>query len=319
MKILVTGAAGFIGYNFCNYLLLKNKSFRIYGIDNMNNYYDVSLKKKRLNILKKYKKFKYFKIDINNKKKLEKIFKINKFDFVFNFAAQAGVRYSINHPRKYIDTNIVGFYNVIENSKKYKIKRLFYASSSSVYGENENFPLKENEKINPKNIYGLSKKLNEDISQIFNKYYNLKSTGLRFFTVYGEWGRPDMMMMKLIECHYKKKIFYLNNFGNHTRDFTYIGDVVKILENLLINNKKLKDKDILNVCSNKPINLINIILFMKKNFISPKIKKVPLQQADIIKTHGDNKKIKKYAKFNKYSDWKECIKKLIIWYKKNMI
>ena len=125
MKILVTGAAGFIGFNFCNYLLSKNKSFKIYGIDNMNNYYDVNLKKKRLKILKKYKKFKYFKIDINNKKKLEKIFKNNKFDFVFNFAAQAGVRYSINHPRKYIDANIVGFYNVIENSRNIRLKDCF--------------------------------------------------------------------------------------------------------------------------------------------------------------------------------------------------
>ena len=319
MKILVTGAAGFIGFNFCNYLLLTNKSFKIFGIDNMNTYYDVNLKKKRLKILKKFKKFEYFKIDINNQEKLEKLFKKKKFHFVFNFAAQAGVRYSIHHPRKYIDANILGFYNIIENSNKYKIKRLFYASSSSVYGENKNFPLKESERVNPKNIYALSKKINEDISQIFNQHYNLKSTGLRFFTVYGEWGRPDMMMMKFIECHYKKKIFYLNNFGYHTRDFTYIGDVVKILKNLLLNNKNLKDKDILNVCSNKPINLSNIISFMKKNSISPKIKKVPLQKADIIKTNGDNKKIKRYAKFTKYSDWKESIKKLITWYEENMI
>ena len=159
-------------------------------------------------------------------------------------------------------------------------------------GKTKIFPLKENEKYNPKNIYGLSKKLNEDISKIFNKYYNLKSTGLRFFTVYGEWGRPDMMMMKLIECHYKKKIFYLNNFGNHTRDFTYIGDVVKILENLLKNNKKLKDKDILNVCSNKPINLTNIILFMKKILLVLKLKRCHCNKLILLKLMAIIKKLK---------------------------
>ncbi len=185
MKILVTGAAGFIGFNFCKHLLSIAEPHIVYGLDNINNYYDIGLKKKRLKILKKYKNFKFYKIDINNQNKLEKIFKKNKFDFVLNLAAQAGVRYSIDHPRKYIDTNILGFYNIIENSSKYKIKRLFYASSSSVYGENNNFPLKEVENINPKNIYGLSKKVNEEISQIFNKYYDLKCTGLRFFTVFG--------------------------------------------------------------------------------------------------------------------------------------
>ena len=138
---------------------------------------------------------------------MKKFLKKNKIDFVLNLAAQAGVRYSIDHPRKYIDTNILGFYNILENSTKYKIKRLFYASSSSVYGENNNFPLREDENVNPKNIYGLSKKVNEEVSQIFNKYYSLKCTGLRFFTVFGEWGRPDMMMMKYINSHFKKKNF----------------------------------------------------------------------------------------------------------------
>ena len=150
MKILITGAGGFIGYNFSNYLLTST-NYDIIGIDNINDYYDVNLKKKRINLLNKHKNFKFKKTDITNNLNVEKIFKQYKFDYVFNFAAQAGVRYSIEHPRKYVETNIVGFYNIIENSLKFNIKRLFYASSSSVYGENKNFPLNENESINPKN------------------------------------------------------------------------------------------------------------------------------------------------------------------------
>ena len=315
MKILITGCAGFIGFNFSNFLLQSNK-YKIIGIDNLNDYYDVNLKKDRLKILKKFKNFKFKKVDINNTNSIEAIFKKNKFDFVFNLAAQAGVRYSIYHPRKYIESNIVGYFNIIESCKKFRIKRLFYASSSSVYGENTNFPLRETEKIYPKNMYGLSKKINEEISNIYNKYYNLKVTGLRFFTVYGEWGRPDMMMLKYIDSYFNKKVFELYNYGNHARDFTYIGDVVKILKILMKKHKKLPNNDIFNICSSKPINLSEIILFMKKNKINPKIKKIALQQADILKTHGSNSKLLKYTNYKKFSDWRESLKKTIYWYKK---
>ena len=318
MKVLITGAAGFIGFNFSNFLL-KKTNIKVIGIDNLNNYYDVSLKKKRLSILKKNKNFQFHKLDLTNTIKIQNIFKKNNFHFVFNFAAQAGVRYSINHPRKYIDANILGFFNIIENCNKFKVKRLFYASSSSVYGENVNFPLNESEKIFPKNIYGLTKKINEEISFIYNKFYKLKTTGLRFFTVYGEWGRPDMMMVKFIDSFFKKRIFKLHNFGKHSRDFTYIDDVVKIMFKLMQNNKKLKDNDVLNICSNKPISLNEIINFLKKNKINPRIKKVPLQKADIIKTHGNNAKLLKYIKYNRFANWKESIIKVIDWYKINMI
>ncbi|RPF75567.1 MAG: NAD-dependent epimerase/dehydratase family protein [Rickettsiales bacterium TMED254] len=318
MKILITGSAGFIGYNLAENLLGK-KGFKITGVDNFNDYYDVNLKKKRNNILKKFKNFEFIKVDINDKINLEKIFKKKKFDFVFHFAAQAGVRYSIDHPRKYVESNIIGFYNILENTKKYKIKRLFYASSSSVYGENKNFPLKEKEKILPKNIYGLTKKIDEEIGLIFNKYYKVKLIGLRFFTIYGEWGRPDMMMIKFINSYYKNKTFELYNFGKHVRDFTYVGDAVNIMFLLLRNHKKLNNYDIFNICSNNPINLKEIILFLKKNKINPKIKKVTLQKADILKTHGDNSKLLKYIKFKKFSNWKESVKKTIIWYQKNML
>tara|TARA_Y100000816_G_scaffold100959_1_gene70420 strand:+ start:9259 stop:10218 length:960 start_codon:yes stop_codon:yes gene_type:complete len=317
MKILITGIAGFIGFNFAKFLI--EKKYKIIGIDNLNDYYDVNLKKRRLKQLSNLKNFKFYKVDLIEKKKIKEIFKNNNIDFIFHFAAQAGVRYSIDHPAKYIDSNILGFYNLIENIKNFKIKRLFYASSSSVYGENKNFPLNEKEHIFPKNIYGLSKKINEEIGFIFNKYYNTKLIGLRFFTVYGEWGRPDMMMMKYIDCFYKKKIFYLNNYGNHSRDFTYIGDVVNILYLLLKRHKKLKSYDLFNICSNKPINLKKIISFMKKNKIHPKVKKVSLQKADILKTHGDNKKLLKSIKYKKFSDWKISVRKTIVWYQKNML
>jgi len=318
MKILITGSAGFIGFHLAQ-KLLKNKKYKIIGIDNLNNYYDIKIKNQRNRILKKNKNYNFFKIDISNNKKVEKLFKKYKFDFIFHLAAQAGVRYSIDHPREYIDNNFLGFFNIIENSKKYKIKRLFYASSSSVYGESKSFPLNEKEKILPKNIYGLSKKVNEEISSIFNKFYSLKLTGLRFFTVYGEWGRPDMMIVKFISSFFKKQTFNLYNYGNHTRDFTYVGDVVEILQRLLKNNKNLKDNDILNICSNKPINLKKIISFLIKHNIKPKIKKLSIQKADILKTHGDNSKLFKYTKFKNYSDWKICLKKVINWYQNEMI
>ena len=318
MKILITGSAGFIGFNLAKKLLEK-KNINVIGIDNINDYYDVNLKKKRNNLLKKFKNYTFIKIDIRDNIKLEKIFKEEKFDFVFNLAAQAGVRYSIDHPREYIENNILGFYNIIENVKKYNIKRLFYASSSSVYGENTNFPLNEKQKISPKNMYALSKKINEEISSIFNKYYQVKMTGLRFFTVYGDWGRPDMMMVKFIDSYYKKKLFKLFNFGKHVRDFTYVEDVVDILYLLLKAHKKLPNNDIFNICSNDPINLEKIIQFMNNNGINPKVKKVTLQKADILKTHGDNQKILKYVRFKKFTNWKEALKKTITWYQQNMI
>ena len=315
MNILITGAAGFIGFRFTNQLLKKNK-FYIIGIDNFEDYYDVKLKKKRIEELKKNKKFKFVKGDICNQKLVEKLFKKKKFNIVFNFAAQAGVRYSIEHPRKYIENNINGFFNIIENCRKYNIERFFFASSSSVYGENKNFPLNEKEKIYPKNIYALSKKNNEEIASLYEKYYNLKSIGLRFFTVYGEWGRPDMFIMKYMNAYRQKKTFYLNNYGNHLRDFTYIDDVIKIMEKILFRRKKINNFDIFNICSNKPINLQRVIKFMNKNNIKPKIRKVGLQQADIYKTHGNNKKIIKITKFNNFTNLEKGLVNTLDWYKK---
>ena len=205
MKILVTGCAGFIGYHLCAELL-KNKNYDIVGIDNINNYYSKNLKYLRLNQIKKFKNFDFYKIDISNYYSLEKIFKNKKIDIIINLAAQAGVRYSLKHPREYISSNILGFYNILELSRVYNIKKIFYASSSSVYGEQKKFPLVESQKLNPKNIYSLTKKNNEDLAEMYKNYNGLKLVCLRFFTVYGEWGRPDMLMMKYMLAKIKKRL-----------------------------------------------------------------------------------------------------------------
>ena len=187
MKILITGCCGFIGFNFANFLAKSNKKVKIVGIDNLDNYYSTNLKKDRLKVLSKYKNFNFFKFDLENFELLNKIFKKNKFDYIFHLAAQAGVRYSIINPKKYIKSNVNGFFNIIELSRHAKIKKIFYASSSSVYGDNKTFPLHEKKIINPKNVYALTKKFNEELAEIFSNYYNMKFIGLRFFTVYGEW------------------------------------------------------------------------------------------------------------------------------------
>ena len=258
MKVLITGCCGFIGFNFSKFLLEKNKNIKIYGLDNLNNYYSVDLKKKRLQQLKKYKNFKFYYGDITNKELLDRVFK-DRFDSVFHLAAQAGVRYSIINPKTYIHNNIVGFFNILNICKIKKINKFFYASSSSVYGDNKLYPLKENFSLAPKNMYGLTKKINEDIIRVFSSNSLFRAIGLRFFTVYGEWGRPDMLITKyLIAKNKKNGIFYLNNFGNHYRDFTYIKDVCAIMYLLL--KKSIKKKhQVFNVCSNKPVKITNII------------------------------------------------------------
>ena len=314
MKILLTGCCGFIGFNFVNSLVKTNKKIKIVGIDNLNNYYSVRLKKARLKILLKSKNFTFQKMDLENLKLLNNLFKKNKFDCIFHLAAQAGVRYSIENPKKYIDSNIVGFFNIIELARKTNIKKIFYASSSSVYGDSKKFPLNEKTIINPKNTYGLTKKFNEELAEVYSNYYDINFVGLRFFTVYGEWGRPDMMILKYIEASIKKKIFYLNNYGNHTRDFTYIGDVIKIMTKLL-NLKNIRNHEIFNICSNKPLKLPKVINILNNLTKIPRVKKVGFQKADILKTHGSNKKIKKYLKFKQFTKLEKGLSNTFGWYK----
>lgn len=313
MKIFITGVCGFIGFNFANFLLKKN--YKIYGIDNINNYYSTKLKNDRLKILKKNKNFFFLKVDIKNYKKLKNIFNKIKFDIVIHLAAQAGVRYSIKEPREYIENNIYGFFNVIDLCRNNNVKKIIYASSSSVYGDNKNFPLKENQALRPKNLYASTKANNEETAEIFSKFYKLNMIGLRFFTVYGEWGRPDMLMMKYLKSNLNKnKKFYLYNYGNHFRDFTYIQDVNNIIFRLI--KKEFKNHQIFNICSNTPIKITNIIKIINElTGVKCKIFKTSLQKADILKTHGDNTKIKKYLNYNKFYNIKNGIYNLVKWYK----
>tara|TARA_B100000795_G_C22796877_1_gene439805 strand:+ start:2050 stop:3012 length:963 start_codon:yes stop_codon:yes gene_type:complete len=315
MKILITGVAGFIGFNLAKHLLEIDKKVKIIGIDILNNYYSIKLKKSRLNNLRG-KKFTFLKIDICNKKILDKVFKKHKPDVVINLAAQAGVRYSVEHPGKYIDANVVGYFNILDLSKKYKIKKILYASSSSVYGENKVFPLSEKTIINPKNIYALTKKFDEEVSEIYSNFYNMKIVGLRFFTVYGEWGRPDMFFFKYLFASKFKKIFYLNNYGNHTRDFTYVGDVVKIIYKLIKKDTK-KMHDIFNISSNTPVKLKEVIKQLNRYVKKPSIIKRKFQRADVIKTHGDNKKITLFTKYYKFEKIENGIKKTALWFLNN--
>jgi len=317
MKILITGCCGFIGFNFSNYLCKKNKKFKIIGIDNLNNYYSVKFKKNRLKELKKNKNFSFNKVDLINYKNLKNLFIKNKFDCVLNLAAQPGVRYSLINPNSYVKNNISGFYNLFDLSSNYNVKKFLYASSSSVYGDAKKFPLKEKNILNPKNIYGYSKKINEELVGLQSSKSKMKTIGLRFFTIYGEWGRPDMMMLKYLAAQLNSKKFYLNNFGKHVRDFTYIKDVNEILFKLI--KKNIKNKNIIfNICSNNPIKITKVLNLIDK-FIDKKAKiiKREFQSADVYKTHGDNSLIKKTVKFKKFTKIEKGIINTVNWFKNN--
>jgi UDP-glucuronate 4-epimerase len=317
MKILITGVCGFVGFNLCETILRENH-VSVIGIDSMNNYYSVKLKNKRLSILKKNKNFKFHKKNINDYNFLRKIFKKNKFDIIYHLAAQAGVRYSVINPQEFIRSNVNGFSNILNLIKDFqKDSKIFYASSSSVYGENKKLPVKEYYELTPKNIYGLSKKFNEEMAQIYSESYKLKIIGLRFFTVFGEWGRPDMFIIKYLQAFFRKKKFFLNNKGMHYRDFTYIKDIISIM--LKLSKKKITNHKIFNICSNNPVSLKKIITFFKSEGIKPKIILRGLQSSDIIRTHGDNSLILKEFPDFTFTNILLALKNTLNWYKKNKV
>ena len=294
--------------------LLKQKH-HVIGVDNFDDYYSIKLKKKRLKQLKKFKNFKLKIFDIGNINSFKSLRGYN-FDHIYHFAAQAGVRYSIINPDKYIKSNILGTINLFRFASSKKTKSIFFASSSSVYGDSKNFPLNETDKLYPKNIYATSKIINEISAKSFSKKYNMKIFGLRFFTIYGEWGRPDMLLFKIFKSSLAGKKLELNNNGNHYRDFTYIDDVVEILC-LLMNKKFKKSYDIFNICSNNPQNIKKIILFFKNHLSNLKIKNIKKNRLDVFKTHGNNKKIIKFLKFKNFSKFEGALKKTYDWYVKN--
>ena len=232
MKYLLTGAAGFIGMHVA-YKLLKRK-YNVIGIDNLNKYYDVKLKKDRLKKLKKYKNFNFIKADIANSQKMKQIFKKIKPDVVINLAAQAGVRYSLKNPHAYVDTNVKGFLNILEESKNNDVKHLVYASTSSVYGANNKLPHKETNTVDhPLSLYAATKRSNELMAHCYSHLYALPTTGLRFFTVYGPYGRPDMALYLFIKTFFKNKKIKIFNKRKMFRDFTYIDDIVNGVVNIL--------------------------------------------------------------------------------------
>ena len=313
-KILITGCCGFIGFSLA-IKLLENKNNVIIGIDVINSYYDPFLKKERLKILKSNKNFIFEKFDVANFDKLNLIFKKKKIKKVFHFAAQAGVQYSLKNPKAYQNSNINGYFNILEISRIYKVKNIYYASSSSVYGDSKIFPVKENFNLNPKNFYGLSKKINEEMSEVYANCYKINIIGFRFFTVYGRWGRPDLVILKIIDAFYKKTRFFLNNFGNHYRDFTYIDDVVDIILDIS-QNKQITGNHIFNICSSNPISLKKLVKLAENNLGKIKIIKRKFQTGDIIKSYGSNRKIKNYLPKIKFTNFEKGFIKTLNWYKK---
>ncbi len=318
MSILVTGCAGFIGFNLCNSLLKKNKKNKIYGVDNLNHYYDIELKKNRLNILKDKTNFVFKKIDIKDKNKINLFIKKNSIKIIIHLAAQAGVRYSIQNPEAYVESNLIGFFNILESSKQNNIHHLIFASTSSVYGSSNKFPLSEDQKTDsPLSFYAATKKSNEVMAYSYSNIYNLPCTGLRFFTVYGPYGRPDMALFKFTKSIIENKKLELFNNGKHVRDFTYIDDVTKSILKIL--NKKPKNKvpyKIYNIGNSKPEKLITFLKEIEKYLgKKSKIKKKQLQKGDVYKTHANIDNLINNINFKPSIELKIGIKKYIDWYK----
>tara|TARA_Y200000002_G_scaffold383052_1_gene402819 strand:+ start:1286 stop:2305 length:1020 start_codon:yes stop_codon:yes gene_type:complete len=301
-KIIVTGSAGFIGYSLSMELLERGDA--IIGIDNHNDYYDTKIKDARIEKLSKFINYKHYKLDLCDASKLNEVFKKNKIHKVVNLAAQAGVRYSMENPLAYINSNIVGFANILENCREHKIAHLVYASTSSVYGANTEMPFSEHDSVNhPLSLYAASKKSNELMAHTYSYLYQLPTTGLRFFTVYGPWGRPDMALFKFTKNILEEKSIDVFNHGKHTRDFTYIDDIVKgvikTLDNPAIGNVDWNSDQpdpatskapwcIYNIGNNKPVELMDYINAIEKTVgKKAKINYLPLQPGDVPDTYAN--------------------------------
>ena len=334
MKILVTGAAGFIGFHLSKALL--DNGHDVYGIDNINNYYDINLKLSRLKELGissseamvffqesrsdiYLDKFTFVRMDLEAKKELSKLFEKQKFDVVCNLAAQAGVRYSIDNPDAYIQSNIVGFLNILECCRHNEIKHLLYASSSSVYGANKKVPFFEKDSVDhPISLYAATKKSNELMAHTYSHLYNIPTTGLRFFTVYGPWGRPDMAPILFADAISNNRSINVFNHGNMSRDFTYIDDIVSGIELLLDNPPKRIGEDplyrIFNIGNGNPQSLEDFINAVELNLSRVAEKKyLPMQPGDVPKTWADISKIKELG-YQSKTTMKDGVSKFILWF-----
>ncbi|WP_299626104.1 NAD-dependent epimerase/dehydratase family protein [uncultured Tenacibaculum sp.] len=334
MKILITGAAGFIGFHLCE-RLLKEEEIQIIGIDNINNYYDVNLKYSRLKELgiprkeaeefnnyvfsKKYENFKFIRLNLEDSKELSSLFKKEGFDIVCNLAAQAGVRYSLENPNAYIQSNIVGFANILECSRHNKIKHLIYASSSSVYGANTKVPFETTDVVDtPVSLYAATKKSNELMAHTYSHLYNLSTTGLRFFTVYGPWGRPDMAMFLFTEAIIKGEPIKVFNYGKMERDFTYIDDIVEGVRRILLKDLKTREKyKVYNIGNNNSVKLTDFIdeIELKLNRVAKK-EMLPIQPGDVYKTWANVEDLINDYGYNPNTPIKEGISRFIDWYKR---
>jgi len=313
---IITGVAGFVGFSTCR-KLLKNNSF-VVGIDNMNSYYDINIKKSRIEILKEYKNFIFLKIDLRDKENLFKKMDKYKVETIFHFAAQAGVRHSLLIPKDYIENNIVATFNILELCKIKKIKHLVLASTSSVYGKSLKKKIDENtDTTKPLQFYAATKKSCELMAHSYSSIYKLKVTILRFFTLYGPWGRPDMALFKFTKGILEKKCIQVFNYGNHSRDFTYIDDAVKAI--LLMDKLKFKKNLFFreyNVGNGKLVKLKQYIKEIETNLkMKAKIKYLPLQKGDVKSILSNNSKLNKFKEFKNRTNYKVGVKKFIEWYK----
>ncbi len=316
MNTLITGSAGFIGYHLSKKFL--NKNLNVYGVDNLNNYYDINLKKDRIKELKKYKKFNFFKIDLCEYKKINNIVKKNNIKIIIHLAAQAGVRNSVKNPEIYFKSNLEVFFNILEVSRHNKINHLIFASTSSVYGNSSNFPVSEKDNTDqPLSFYAATKKSNEVMAHSYSNIYNLPCTGVRFFTVYGPFGRPDMAYFKFTKNIINNKLIHLYNSGKDLRDFTYVDDIIEGIYSII---KKQSIKtipfQIFNIGNGSPTKIIDYLKYIEKYLNKKaKIKKLPIQLGDVNKTHSSIKKISIISNYKPKTNIDEGIGKFIEWYK----
>jgi len=345
-KILVTGSAGFIGFHMS--IRLLQDGHRVTGIDNINDYYDVNLKYARLKELSiekekieynkpveshKYKNFNFLKINLHDREAINNLFKGEKFDSVINLAAQAGVRYSLINPYAYIDSNINGFLNILEGCRHYGVKHLIFASSSSVYGLNESKPFSVHDNVDhPISLYAATKKSNELMAHSYSYLYNIPVTGLRFFTVYGPWGRPDMAYFKFTKAIYEGKEIEIYNNGQMKRDFTYIDDIVegmvRLAEKIPEANKEWTGEKpdpgssparykIYNIGNNKPVDLMYFVSILEKETgIEAKKKFLPMQDGDMVETFADIDELFREVRFKPGTGIEKGLELFVDWYRK---
>ena len=312
MKILVTGSAGFIGYHLTKSLL--EDGYEVLGIDNINNYYDQNLKNSRINMLKPYNNFKFIKLDISDMESLKSSFKAFQPQKVVNLAAQPGVRYSLKNPFAYINSNIVGFMNIIELCKYINTEGLIYASSSSVYGNNKKIPFNINDRVEKQiSLYGVTKRTNELIAHTYSHLYNLNTTGLRFFTVYGPWYRPDMAIFIFTKKILNGEPITVFNNGDMKRDFTYIDDIISGTRSVIDYNYK---NEVFNLGNNKSEKLMEVISIIESELrINAKIESQELQMGDVIQTYADIDYSIQQLNYNPKATIKKGIPKFVDWYK----